>query len=95
MAILTALVAVLVPIALAPKDSARLEAVGAAPKVPVGSLLLLGATALAVSVAQLPRNFAATVALLVATAALIGLFLIVDRRMRAKVLPPSVLGLDR
>jgi MFS family permease len=92
MAILTALVAVLVPIALAPKDSARLEAVGAAPKVPVGSLLLLGATALAVSVAQLPRNFAATVALLVATAALIGLFLIVDRRMRAKVLPPSVFG---
>ena len=89
MAILTALVAMLVPIALA---AGRVESVGAAPKIPVWSLLLLGAAALAVSVAQLPRNFAATIGLLAATAALIGLFLIVDWRMRATVLPPSVFG---
>jgi MFS family permease len=92
MAILTALVAMLVPIALTPKGSARVEHVGAAPKIPVWSLLLLGAAALAVSVAQLPRNFAATIGLLAATAALIGLFLIVDWRVRASVLPPSVFG---
>jgi len=92
MAILTALVAMLVPIALPPKGSARAEPVGTAPRIPVWSLLLLGATALTVSVAQLPRNFAATIGLLAATAALIGLFLVVDRRMRATVLPPSTFG---
>ena len=89
MAILTALVATLVPIAL---PAGRLDSVGAAPKIPVWSLLLLGAAALAVSVAQLPRNSAAMIGLLAATAALIGLFLVVDWRMRATVLPPSVFG---
>ena len=61
-------------------------------KVPVWSLLLLGAAALAVSVAQLPRNVAATAGLLAAAAVLVGLFLFVDWRMRATVLPPSVFG---
>jgi MFS family permease len=88
MAILTALVAVLVPIALA----GGRDPGGAAPKIPVWSLLLLGAAALAVSVAQLPRSVAATIGLLAAAAVLVGLFLIVDWRMRATVLPPSVFG---
>jgi MFS family permease len=91
MAMLTALVAMLVPIALA---AGRADPSGATPKmtVPLWSLLLLGAAALAVSVAQLPRNVAATIALLAAAAVLVGVFLIVDWRMRAAVLPPSVFG---
>ena len=89
MAILTALVAILVPIALA---ADRVEPGGAAPRIPVWSLLLLGAAALAVSVAQLPRNVAATAGLLAAAGVLIGLFLVVDWRMRATVLPPSAFG---
>jgi MFS family permease len=89
MAILTGLVAILVPIALA---AGRIDPGGAAPRIPVWSLLLLGAAALAVSVAQLPRNVAATIGLLAAAAVLIGLFLVVDWRMRATVLPPSVFG---
>jgi MFS family permease len=89
MAILTALVAILVPIVLAAE---RVEPGGAAPRIPVWSLLLLGAAALAVSVAQLPRNVAATAGLLAAAVVLVGLFLVVDRRMRATVLPPSAFG---
>ncbi len=91
MAVLTALMAALVPIAL---GAGRVDPSGATPKlnVPVWSLLLLGAAALAVSVAQLPRNVTATAGLLVAATALVGVFLIVDWRMRASVLPPSVFG---
>jgi MFS family permease len=91
MAMLTALMAMLVPIALA---AGRADPSGAAPKmkVPVWSLMLLGAAALAVSVAQLPRNVTATALLLAAAAVLIGVFLIVDWRMRAAVLPSSTFG---
>ena len=91
MAVLTALMAALVPIAL---GSGRVDPSGATPKlnVPVWSLLLLGAAALAVSVAQLPRNVTATAGLLVAATVLVGVFLIVDWRMQASVLPPSVFG---
>ena len=91
MAVLTALMAALVPIAL---GAGRVDPSGATPKlnVPVWSLLLLGAAALAVSVAQLPRNVTATAGLLVAATVLVGVFLIVDWRMRASVLPPSVFG---
>ena len=91
MAILTALMAMLVPVALA---AGRVDPSGATPKlkVPVWSLLLLGAAALAVSVAQLPHNVTATTGLLVAATVLVGVFLIVDWRMRASVLPPSVFG---
>ena len=91
MAVLTALMATLVPIALA---AGRVDPSGATPKlkVPVWSLLLLGAAALAVSVAQLPRNVTAIAGLLVAATVLVGVFLIVDWRMRASVLPPSVFG---
>ncbi len=91
MAILTALMAMLVPIALA---AGRVDPSAATPamKVPVWSLLLIGAAALAVSVAQIPHNAGATVALLAAGVALVGLFLIVDWRMHAAVLPLSVFG---
>jgi MFS family permease len=91
MAVLTALMALLVPIALA---AGRVDPSGAAPvmKVPLWSLLLIGAAALAVSVAQLPHNVFATAGLLVAAAVLVGLFVIVDWRMHAAVLPPSVFG---
>lgn len=91
MAILTALMALLVPIALA---AGRVDPSGATPvmKVPVWSLLLIGAATLAVSVAQLPHNVFATAGLLAAGAVLVGLFVIVDWRMRAAVLPPSVFG---
>jgi MFS family permease len=91
MAMLTALMATLVPIALA---AVRVDPSGATPKmkVPVWSLLLLGAAALAVSVAQLPHNVMATAGLLAAATVLLGVFLIVDWRMRAAVLPPSAFG---
>jgi MFS family permease len=90
-AILTALMALLVPIALA---AGRVDPSGATPamKVPVWSLLLIGAGALAVSVAQVPHNVFVTAGLLAAATLLVGSFVIVDWRMHAAVLPPSVFG---
>ena len=61
-------------------------------RIPVPSIVLLGAAALVVSVASLPRNFVATAGLLVVGAVLVGMFLIVDRRMPTAVLPASVFG---
>ncbi len=89
MAVLTGLMATLVPVALirvAPTATALPM------KVPVRSLLLIGAAALAVSVAQIPRNTLATFALLAAGIALVGLFVLVDWRMHTAILPPSVFG---
>ena len=61
-------------------------------QIPVPSVVLLGAAALAVSVASLPHNTVATTGLLILGAALVGAFLIVDRRMTTAVLPASVFG---
>lgn len=58
-------------------------------KIPVRSLLLLGGAALAVSVAQLPHNMFGAAGLLLAGAGLLVVFLILDRRSSAAVLPPS------
>jgi hypothetical protein len=58
----------------------------------VPSVILLGAAALAVSVASVPHNTVATAGLLVLGALLVGAFLIVDRRMPTAVLPASVYG---
>jgi MFS family permease len=91
MAILTALMATLVPFAL-PAGRAGASAETPTLRVPVWSLLLIGAAALAVSVAQIPHNVAATAGLLGAAVVLMALFAVVDRRMDAAVLPPSVFG---
>ena len=64
----------------------------AAARVPVPSVVLLGAAALTVSVASLPHNIAATAGLLILSALLVGVFLVVDRRMDTAVLPASVYG---
>jgi MFS family permease len=88
--ILTAAMAVLVPIALPPRRDA--QAVEANVPIPVWSLLLLGAAALAVSVAGVPHDARATAALLALGAALIAVFVYVDRRLPAAVLPPSTFG---
>lgn len=58
-------------------------------KIPVRSLLLLGGAALAVSVAQLPRSLLGASSLLLAGAVLLAVFLVVDKRSSAAVLPPS------
>lgn len=89
MAVLTALMALLVPVAL---DRVERTPVLAPMKVPVRSLLLIGAAALAVSVAQIPSNTLATFALLAVGVALVGAFVLVDWRTHAAILPPSVFG---
>jgi MFS family permease len=90
-AVLTAAMAVLVPVVL---SAGRVNPSDAPPalKVPVWSLLVLGLAALAVSVAEIPHDNIATVGLLGAAFLLVGLFLLVDRRMPAGVLPPSAFG---
>lgn len=97
MVVLTALMAILVPMVLTTgRDAADQETVPAlktpAPGVPVWSLLLIGAAALAVSVAQLPHNTVAISGLLIGGVLLVAAFVVVDRRSRAAVLPPSVFG---
>ena len=97
MAILTALMALLVPVALSgrrvqPNAATSTTSEAAATKVPLWSLILLAAAALAVSVAEIPRNLMATGGLLAASVVLVGLFVFVDWRARAAVLPPSVFG---
>ncbi|MCW2559932.1 MAG: arabinose efflux permease family protein [Mycobacterium sp.] len=85
--ILTAAMAVLVPFALPGRRP------GAEPpppsRIPVWSLLLLGTAALAISVAGILRNLAFTAGLLIAGVALVLVFLVVDRRTSASVLPPT------
>jgi len=84
--VLTIAIAVLVPIGL-PRRSHDHEV--AATRVPVWSLLPLGAAALLVSVAGLPQHILYTAVLLLAGAALVGVFLVVDRRTEDPVLPPT------
>lgn len=86
--ILTVAMAVLVPIAL----PGRADDAPEAPGIPVLSLALLGAAAMAVSVAGIPHDLRSTVAMLLLGGALVALFLVVDRRTRASVLPPSTFG---
>jgi MFS family permease len=85
--VLTVAMAVLVPFALPGRapDADRPPA----DRIPVWSLLLLGVAALAISVAGVQRNVLATAGLLVTGAALVAVFLVVDRRTTASVLPPS------
>jgi MFS family permease len=91
LAMLSMAMAVLAPGVLSVDDSER-GRIRPATQAPVPSIILLGAAALAVSVASLPHNTAATAALLAVGAALAGAFLVVDRRMTTAVLPASVFG---
>ncbi|BBX61247.1 MFS transporter [Mycobacterium saskatchewanense] len=89
MTLLAAAMALLVPVAL-PAGQGDPTAAAPARKVPVLSLVLVGAAALAISAAQVPHATAATAGLLAVGVALVGLFVAVDWRTRAEVLPPSV-----
>ena len=90
--VMTTAMSALVPIAL-PR---RRDTTGSAPagriRIPVWSLLILGAAALLVSVAGIPYDRRATAALVAAGLGLVVLFVVVDRRLTASVLPPSVFG---
>lgn len=85
--VMTTTMSVLVPIALPARHEA--DVLGRRFRMPVLSLLLLGMAALSVSVAGIPHNAWATAALVALGIALVGLFLVVDRRAGAAVLPPS------
>lgn len=81
----------LVPCALpARHDTVRTDP-GVA-KIPVWSLLLLGAAALSVSMAGVPHDGRATAGLVAVGVGLVLLFVVVDRRVEASVLPPSAFG---
>ncbi|WKG01156.1 MFS transporter [Mycolicibacterium sp. HK-90] len=86
--VLAVAMAALVPVAL----PARATTSTAPPGIPVASLTLLGAAAMAISVAGIPHDLRATAALLVLGVALAVGFVFVDRRTRASVLPPSTFG---
>ncbi|AGZ53730.1 MFS transporter [Mycobacterium kansasii] len=93
MAVMSGLMAVLVLAVLSSRaGTSGGQPVTAAHKVPVWSLLLMGAAALAVSVAELPRYPVQTAGLLAASVLLIGIFVLVDWRMHVAVLPHSVFG---
>jgi MFS family permease len=86
--VLTVLMAALVPVVLPRREHTE----GTPTPIPLWSLLLLGFAALAVSVAGIPHDARATAVLLVSGAILVALFLAVDRRGSAAVLPPSAFG---
>jgi MFS family permease len=88
--ILTAAMAVLVPIALPGRRDANVDE--SRIPIPVWSLVLLGTAALAVSVAGIPHDWRATAGLLTFGAVLVAVFIYVDRRLPAAVLPPSTFG---
>ncbi|WP_273735535.1 MFS transporter [Mycolicibacterium septicum] len=87
--VLTVAMAVLVPVALPGRTGG---ASAPRPGIPVRSLTVLGAAAMAVSVAGIPHDWRATAALLALGVALVAVFLFVDRRAGASVLPPSTFG---
>ncbi len=91
LAILSVGMAVLAP-GLLTTDGSEQPADRDSARIPIPSVVLLGAAALAVSVASVPHNALATAGLLVFGALLIGAFLVVDRRMDTAVLPASVYG---
>jgi MFS family permease len=91
LAMFSVAMSVLVPGVLS-VDNCEQDRPHVATQVPVPSVVLLGAAALAVSVASLPHNRVATAGLLVVGAGLVAAFLVVDRRMTTAVLPASVFG---
>jgi MFS family permease len=85
LAILTLLMAMISPKALPSRGAYDI----AVSRIPVWPLLLLGGAALAVSVSGVQRNGTATIGLLALAAALVGCFLLVDKRIQASVLPKA------
>lgn len=85
--VMTTAMSLLVPVALPgrPAGTTPPTRVG----VPLRSLLLLGTAALLVSAAGVPHDVRATAGLVAAGLALIPVFVMVDRRARSAVLPPS------
>lgn len=91
--VMTTVMSALVPVALpARAPTAPADVASAAGRIPIWSLLLLGAAALLVSVAGIPHDARATVGLVAAGFALVAVFVVVDRRVDASVLPPSAFG---
>ena len=84
--ILAVLVSLLVPLALPQRGGPATAPL----RVPVWSLALLGLAALTVSLAALPADPVATIALLALAVALVLVFIMVDRRAAARVLPQAV-----
>jgi MFS family permease len=91
LAIATLGMAALVPGALPSREQSGL-APATITRIPVRSLLLLGLAALAISLAGVQRTVFVTAGLLALGVALIGCFLVVDRRARAAVLPRAAFG---
>lgn len=89
--ILTTVIAILVPMAL-PGRRETVDVAIAPTAIPTWSLLLLGAAALAVSVAGIPHDVRATAGLLALGALLVAVFVYVNRRLPSAVLPPSTFG---
>lgn len=87
LAILTAAMAVLVPVVLPGRR--RGDDAPARLRIPLPSLLLLGAAALVVSTAGLPHNPWLTAGLLMLGVVIVGVFVVVDRRAGVAVLPPT------
>jgi MFS family permease len=85
--VMTVAMSVLVPLALPGTRDATVPQ--SRVRIPVWSLLLLGAAALLVSAAGVPHDTRATAGLVVAGFGLVAVFLVVDRRAGASVLPPS------
>ncbi len=86
--VMTTAMSVLVPVALPghrDSDAMPPERI----RVPLWSLLLLGAAALLVSAAGIPHDVRTTAGLVAAGFLLVAVFLIVDRKVTASVLPPS------
>lgn len=90
--IMTGAIAVLVPFALPAQSDDDPDSPSPRTGIPVWSLLLLGSAAMAISVAGLQSNPALMAACVGVGAALVWGFVVVDRRMTASVLPPSVFG---
>ena len=88
--VMVAGMAVLVPLSLPAQPGAPASLVHR--RIPVWSLLLLGVAALLISVAGVVQDMAMTVGLACAGSVLLAVFLVVDRRVSASVLPPSVFG---
>jgi MFS family permease len=90
-AIATVAMSALVPGALPARKRTEVPAT-ARTRVPIPSLLLLGAAALAISFAGVQSDVWATAGLLLLSIVLVGCFLVIDRRSQARVLPRAAFG---